>query len=92
LKRFLEGGGILAWGIVPTLHAEDIEKESAGSLQAKWEGQFEQVVSLGVAPETLRAQSLITPSCGVGSQSPANALKVLEMTRDLSRLIRQTNS
>jgi len=89
LKNFLNDGGILAWGIVPTLHAEDIEKESAASLLAKWEDQLEQVVSLGVAAEKVRAQALITPSCGVGSQSRENALKVLEMTRDLSRQIRR---
>jgi len=92
LKNFLDAGGILAWGIVPTLHAEDIEKESAASLQAKWEGQLEQVVNLGLTTEKVRAQTLITPSCGVGSQSREKALKVLEMTRDLSRLIRQNNS
>ena len=90
LKNFIDGGGILAWGIVPTLKAEDIERESAETLQVKWEAQLDQVVSLGLARETVRAQSLITPSCGVGSLKPPQALKVLEMTRDLSRLIRQT--
>lgn len=92
LKKFLNEGGILAWGIVPTLHAEDIETESVTSLLAKWEEQLEQVVSLGVAAEKVRAQTLITPSCGVGSQSRENALKVLEMTRDLSRQIRRNIS
>jgi len=91
LKNFLDAGGILAWGIVPTLHGEDIEKESAASLLAKWESQLEQVVNLGVPPEKVRAQTLITPSCGVGSQSRDNALKVLEMTRDLSRMIRSNH-
>ena len=89
VKPFIERGGILAWGIVPTLEPEDIEKESAESLAAIWENQLEQVVSLGIDRRTILEQSLITPSCGVGSQSPALALKVLEMTRDLSRLIRQ---
>jgi methionine synthase II (cobalamin-independent) len=90
LKTFINAGGILAWGIVPTLNAEDIEQETAESLLAKWEGQLQQVVALGLAREKVIAQSLITPSCGVGSQSPAHARKVLELTRDLSRLIRQT--
>jgi len=89
LKNFIDGGGILAWGIVPTLKAEDIEKESAESLQVKWEAQLDQVVSLGFARKTVRDQSLITPSCGVGSLKPPQALKVLEMTRDLSGLIRK---
>jgi len=91
LRNFLDAGGILAWGIVPTLHAEDIGKESAAALQAKWEGQLAQVASLGIPAAKVRAQTLITPSCGVGSQSRENALKVLEMTRDLSRLIREND-
>jgi len=89
LKSFIERGGVLAWGIVPTLEPEDIERESAESLAATWNSQLDQVVSLGIDRQTVLAQSLITPSCGVGSLTPPQALKVLEMTRDLSRLIRR---
>jgi methionine synthase II (cobalamin-independent) len=89
LKTFINGGGILAWGIVPTLKVEDIESESAASLEDRWGKQLDQVVSLGIDRQTVKAQSLITPSCGTGSLSRSHALKVLEMTRDLSRLIRQ---
>ena len=89
LKTFIGSGGILAWGIVPTLNAEDIERESAASLEDRWENQLNQVVSLGLDRRKIKARSLITPSCGTGSLSRPHALKVLEMTRDLSRLIRQ---
>ena len=89
LKNFVSGGGILAWGIVPTLNAEDIERESAESLGTLWEKQLEQVISLGLDRQRVISRSLITPSCGTGSLSRAHAMKVLEMTRDLSRLIRQ---
>ncbi len=89
LKSFVAGGGLLAWGIVPTLEAEDIEKETAKSLRIKWEGQLEQVINLGLTREMVMDRSLITPACGVGSQTRPLALKVLELTRDLSRLIRQ---
>jgi len=89
LKSFIAGGGILAWGIVPTLKVEDIEEASAEALGALWENQLEQVISLGIDRETIMAQSLITPSCGTGSLSRHHALKVLEVTRDLSILIRQ---
>jgi len=90
LKNFVADGGILAWGIVPTLEAEDIEKESAESLRIKWEAQLDQVTALGLSRETVMSRSLITPACGVGSQTRPLALKVLELTRDLSRLIRRT--
>ncbi len=89
LKSFIASGGILAWGIVPTLKVEDIEGASAESLGVLWENQLERVVSLGIGREIITAQSLITPSCGMGSLSRHHTLKVLEMTRDLSALIRK---
>lgn len=90
LKTFISGGGVLAWGIVPTLNPEDIEKESAASLLTIWTNQLEQVEALGIDRQTVMNQSLITPSCGTGSLNREQALEVLEMTRDLSALIRQT--
>jgi methionine synthase II (cobalamin-independent) len=89
LRRFIESGRILAWGIVPTQRSEDIERETAASLAELWRGQAEAVASLGIDPSRLRAQSLITPSCGTGSLSPDHALRVLRLTRELSDLLRK---
>ena len=90
IKSFLEDGGIIAWGIVPTLKPEEIERETIDSLHAIWKDQFAQVEALGVSPTTLFHQSLITPSCGLGSLSPELATRVLTLTRDLSQTIRQS--
>jgi hypothetical protein len=90
IKSFLEDGGIIAWGIVPTLKPEEIQRETVDSLYAVWKDQFTQVEALGVSPETLFQQSLITPSCGLGSLSPELATRVLTLTRDLSQTIRQS--
>jgi methionine synthase II (cobalamin-independent) len=90
IKAFLEGGGILAWGIVPTLKPEEIQRETVDSLFAMWKDQFRQVEDLGVPAETIYDQSLITPSCGLGSLNPDLANQVLTLTRDLSDTIRKT--
>lgn len=90
IKSFLEDGGIIAWGIVPTLKPEEIERETVDSLHAVWKDQFAQIEALGVSPETLFQQSLITPSCGLGSLSPELATRVLTLTRELSNTIRQS--
>jgi hypothetical protein len=89
VRSFFDAGRILAWGIVPTLNPEDIERETVDSLFSTWTSQAEQIADLGVAPAVIRAQSLITPSCGTGSLSVAHATRVLELTRDLSARIRQ---
>jgi methionine synthase II (cobalamin-independent) len=88
IRKFMESGGILAWGIVPTLHAEDLEKETADSLTALWEERAKGIESLGIDPSVIIAQSLITPSCGTGSLSLDQAEKVLRMTNEVSRKIR----
>ena len=84
IKSFLSRGGILAWGIVPTDNPEHVEKESVDSLLKKWNAAATQIESLGFSRETIKAQSLITPSCGTGSLTLEQAVKVLEMTRGLS--------
>lgn len=88
LVAFIEGGGILATGIVPT-NPESIDKETADTLTTKWLEQTAELEALGIDRDKLYAQSLITPSCGTGSVSPEQALRVLELTRDVSAQIRR---
>ena len=86
--RFLDGGGILAWGIVPTLKAEDIDGATDASLTNRFKEYVQQLTRLGCKEEIIYNQSLITPSCGVGPLSPTQAIKVLELTRAVSRKVR----
>jgi methionine synthase II (cobalamin-independent) len=88
LHSFFDQGRILAWGIVPTSYSEDINRETASNLVRKWEAQVSHLETLGIARTRILAQSLITPSCGTGSLSPGDAIKVLEMTREVSETLR----
>jgi hypothetical protein len=88
LVSFFKRGGILASGIVPTA-PEYIEQENMEGLVAKWFAQVEQLEKIGIARETVFRQTLITPSCGTGTVSEEQTLKVMEMTRDVSAAIRQ---
>lgn len=88
LKHFIESGGILAWGIVPTLNSDDIEKETTESLVAAWENQAGAMEVFGIDKSTILAQTLITPSCGTGSLRIDLMKKVLTLTRQVSDTIR----
>ena len=88
LTRFLNRGGIIAWGIVPTLEAENIERETSQSLLTQLRTKFDHLIGLGIEREKLLAQSLITPSCGTGSLSAQQARKVLQLTREVSQALR----
>jgi methionine synthase II (cobalamin-independent) len=89
LKRFLAAGKIIAWGIVPTLRGDDIGKESVDSLTRQWQEKLDQVAALGFTAAELLAQSLITPSCGAGSLSLDQTMKVLRLTQGVSERIRR---
>jgi hypothetical protein len=90
IRDFLNAGRFLAWGIVPTLEPEAIQREGVDSLYDALMERFRQVESLGVDPKALKAQSFITPSCGLGSLPLDLAKRVLALTRDLSAKIRQS--
>ena len=88
VKQFIAKGGIIAWGLVPTGSAEALDAASVPSLVERWDRQCSQLVALGVDRDRLMAQSLISPSCGVGSLTLEQAKKVLALTRDVSARIR----
>ncbi|QTA90479.1 hypothetical protein [Desulfonema magnum] len=88
IKKFIESGRIVAWGIVPTSQADDIERETADSLVNKWKDQMKEIEALGINKSIILANSLITPSCGTGSLSLDHATKVLKLTKDVSEKLR----
>ena len=89
IKAFLDAGKLIAWGMVPTLDPEELEKATTVSLVDQWQQKAAQIEKLGLEPGQLITQSLITPSCGAGSLSPELAIKVLKLTREVSEQIRQ---
>ncbi len=67
----------------PTMAKIFVKMAEDEKRHAKW---FE---SIGIDVQKLTAQSLITPSCGTRSLSIDLAIKVLNLTRDISQEIRK---
>jgi len=88
ITDFFRSGRMLAWGMVPTLNQEDLEKETVDSLTGQFYEKLEKMMALGIERETILSQSLITPSCGAGTLSLDFTGKVLKLTRDVSKKIR----
>ena len=88
LERFFKRGGILSWGIVPSLQPDMLEVETLDSLLSKFEGQLSTLEKVGLDTDMLRRQSLITPSCGVGPLTEELAVRALGLTLDVSRTLR----
>jgi methionine synthase II (cobalamin-independent) len=89
IHAFLERGGTIAWGLVPTAKSEVIEAESAAALVARWEAQAAGLVTERWTLPALLARTLITPSCGTGSLPLPLAEKVLRLTSEVSATLRE---
>lgn len=87
VKRFIEGGGLIAWGIVPTSTA--IREQTVSSLSERFTALIEKLaVTAHLDKQQLLAQSFITPSCGTGSLAVPDAERVFSVLRDLSGHVR----
>jgi hypothetical protein len=89
LGTFLERGGSLGWGIVPTLDSDAAATETIPSLLARFDEGLERLVSKGFEREILVRRALITPSCGAGGVlTEPLAERVLSLLRELSQSLR----
>ncbi len=87
VSTFLEGGGVIAWGIVPTA-TEALEKWDAPKLASLWMDQAGTLSKGGIEVERIFRQAFITPSCGLGGLEPQWATKAMDLTVEVSRLLR----
>ena len=83
IKRFLDRGSALAWGIVPT--KDDIRTETAGTLLGRLERLIQNLASRGIGLQTLKTQALVTPSCGTGPMEEDDARRVFDLLTKLAR-------
>jgi hypothetical protein len=67
IGSFLDRGGFLAWGIVPTGDAKKLHKENVDSLKGKLDELITLFVNKGLPENELRRRIILTPSCGMGS-------------------------
>lgn len=82
--EFLKNGGYLAWGIVPTTEA--IRDENTESIKRRFDTGIEKL-SKTIPEELLLSQILLTPSCGTGSRSVEETIKVFRTLIELKKLL-----
>jgi hypothetical protein len=88
LGEFLQRGGVLAAGIVPALW-DAAKDETVESLFARFDGFLDSLERRGIPRDVAAVRTLITPSCGLGSQTVPAAQAIVEMTSALSRTCRE---
>jgi hypothetical protein len=90
IKKFLDRGGILVWGIVPTGY-EIFAKESLGFLIMKLEGIWQHLGKKGIDIEQILAQSMLSPAtcCLVNPDKGKTVENAFSMTNHLSHMLRE---
>ncbi len=86
LSTFINRGGYLAWGIVPSQSME--KRPSPEDLFDLLNRGITMLSEKGIPKEGLLKNLLVTPSCGLGTLTEQEAEKAMKELRDLDQLIR----
>jgi methionine synthase II (cobalamin-independent) len=85
IKQFLQSGGFLAFGIVPTSeYKEGITEEE---LRDKFIFVLEGFEQKGIPRDLLLNNAIFTPACGMGPLAQTDAKRVLKLTASLAKQI-----
>ena len=85
LKSFLQRGGVICWGIVPTQNFKGTE--NAQSLTAKLRQGLDNLVRKGIEEKLLLDNLMISPACGLGTLSLQKAEQVFNLLSETSAFI-----
>jgi hypothetical protein len=90
IRRFLDRGGVIVWGIVPT-GFEAFEKEDIPSLTAQLESVWSILGKKGIDRDLMLSQSLMSPAtcCLVNPDKDKTVERAFDVVRDLSRRLRE---
>jgi methionine synthase II (cobalamin-independent) len=84
LSRFLEAGGTIAWGAVPT---DRPVGESASPLWKALVDVWCELTKRGCDPIRLRDQALVTPACGLAGHGASQAERALRLAREIGNRV-----
>jgi hypothetical protein len=93
IKHFLDKGGVIAWGLVPT-NFEPFEAENAASLTGRLEEIWSILGRKGIDQDFLLARSLISPAtcCLVNPDGEKTVESAFKVVQDLSGRLREKYS
>ena len=84
LSTFLEEGGWIAWGAVPTNGPVGTDPDP---LWRRLTGVWCDLTRAGCDPLLLRKHSLVTPACGLANHGPSQAALVMRLTNAVAERV-----
>lgn len=91
LRAFMDRGGVVAWGIVPT--GEEIDQVDAAGLARRLQDGLKMISQKSIARGTpismddFATHSLVSPGCGLGSSGIRIAEKALETLTSVKEIL-----
>lgn len=89
IDKFLQDGGKLAWGLIPTLDVEALKNITLADLIKDFGQGIKYLTNKGIDEKLIIDNSLITSSCGAGSLSVELAQKAMDLVFELSNELRK---
>ncbi len=89
LKAFLDRGGIISWGITPTM-THELEGESAATMVNRLEGMWDYLAGRGVDKKLLLSRAWLAPArcCLLNLDGGATVEKSLALLQEVSSILR----
>ena len=81
ISSFINGGGIIAWGIVPT--GDSAGQGDIDELNLRLNKGLEGLYNLGLDKDKVQAASILTPACGMGTMNEKDSDEVLDLLSKL---------
>lgn len=89
IEKLLQRGGKIAWGLVPTLEPEALEKITLEDLIEKFQASVNYLTKKGIDEKLIIDNSLVTPSCGAGALNIELAEKAMDLVFELSQELKK---
>ncbi len=89
VDEFLQNGGKIAWGLVPTLDSSALEKITLDDLIEKFEKSVKYLTKKGIDEKLIIDNSLITSSCGAGALNEELAEHAMDFVFELSKELKE---
>lgn len=84
ISKFLNNGGKIAWGFVPTLDGEVLRKLNVEDLIRKFHKSVNYLTKNGLDEKLILDNSLITSSCGAGGLTRKDSELAMSLVKELS--------
>lgn len=89
INNFINSGGIICWGIIPTLSEEILDKFTLDSAFIGYYLCVNYLSEKGLNKEKIYNASMLSPSCGMGNLSVELSKKAMLLTKDLSLRLKE---